>query len=274
MHHRQVGDDVRDVSALVSPLAGGGVEERIDVRALPRKDLPSIEPDGVAAQVPLADHPRVVPAGLQQARDGLPRAVEPVEHRHAVAVGVLAREDGRPAGRADGIGREDAVEAHAFARQPVRERIARDVKLENGMTIEYSGQYENQLRAQHTLRIIVPTVLAIIFILLFMVYRSAKEAAHVILAVPFALTGGVFLQYLLGYNFSVAVWVGYIALFGTAIETGIVMVVYLEEALQKDLSSLPKPEAVSDFQPIKHLTPQNQDSTLISATQTSVRDEA
>ena len=54
-----------------------------------------------------------------------------------------------------------------------------------------------------------------------------------ILAVPFALTGGVFFQYLLGYNFSVAVWVGYIALFGTAIETGIVMVVYLEEALQK-----------------------------------------
>jgi Cu(I)/Ag(I) efflux system membrane protein CusA/SilA len=101
------------------------------------------------------------------------------------------------------------------------------------MTLEWSGQYENQLRAQRTLRIIVPTVLGIIFILLFMVYRSAKEAAHVILAVPFALSGGVFLQYLLDYNFSVAVWVGYIALFGTAIETGIVMVVYLQEALQK-----------------------------------------
>ena len=65
------------------------------------------------------------------------------------------------------------------------------------------------------------------------VYRSAKEAAHVILAVPFALTGGVYLQFLLGYNFSVAVWVGYIALFGTAIETAIVMVVYLQEAVQK-----------------------------------------
>ena len=101
-----------------------------------------------------------------------------------------------------------------------------------GMTIEWSGQYENQLRAQRTLQLIVPTVLVIIFLLLYIVYRSAKEAAHVILAVPFALTGGVFLQYLLGYNFSVAVWVGYIALFGTAIETGIVMVVYLEEALK------------------------------------------
>src|SRR6185295_10331952 len=67
----------------------------------------------------------------------------------------------------------------------------------------------------------------------FVVYHSVKEAAHVILAVPFALTGGVFLQYLLGYNFSVAVWVGYIALFGTAIQTGVVMVVYLEEMVAK-----------------------------------------
>lgn len=115
----------------------------------------------------------------------------------------------------------------------VRERIEREVKLENGMTIEYSGAYENQLRAQRTLTLIVPTVLLIIFLLLYIVYHSAKEAAHVILAVPFALTGGVFLQYALGYNFSVAVWVGYIALFGTAIQTGVVMVVYLEERLKK-----------------------------------------
>ena len=69
--------------------------------------------------------------------------------------------------------------------------------------------------------------------LLYLVYHSLKEAAHVILAVPFALTGGVFLQWLLGYNFSVAVWVGYIALFGTAIQTGVVMVVYLQEAVSK-----------------------------------------
>jgi Cu(I)/Ag(I) efflux system membrane protein CusA/SilA len=114
-----------------------------------------------------------------------------------------------------------------------RERIERQIKLPTGMTIEWSGQYENQLRAQRTLRIIVPAVLVIIFILLFVVYGSFKEAAHVILAVPFALTGGVFLQYILGFNFSVAVWVGYIALFGTAIQTGIVMVTYLEEMLRK-----------------------------------------
>ena len=115
----------------------------------------------------------------------------------------------------------------------VKDRVTREVKLEKGMTIEYSGAYENQIRAQRTLQLIVPSVLLIIFLLLYIVYHSAKEAAHVILAVPFALTGGVFLQYLLGYNFSVAVWVGYIALFGTAIQTGVVMVVYLEEMLKK-----------------------------------------
>ncbi len=102
-----------------------------------------------------------------------------------------------------------------------------------GMTLEYSGEYENQIRAARTLRFIVPSVLFIIFLLLHMLYGKVREAAHVILAVPFALSGGVFLQYALGWHFSVAVWVGYIALFGTAIQTGVVMVVYLEEAVQR-----------------------------------------
>jgi Cu(I)/Ag(I) efflux system membrane protein CusA/SilA len=119
-----------------------------------------------------------------------------------------------------------------FVRE-IKERIAREVKLERGMTIEYSGQYENQIRLERTMWMVIPAVVLIIFLLLYMVYRSALEAAHVILAVPFALTGGFFLQYLLGYNFSAAVWVGYIALFGTAIQTGVVMVVYLEEMLAK-----------------------------------------
>ncbi|MGD0206451.1 MAG: CusA/CzcA family heavy metal efflux RND transporter [Verrucomicrobiota bacterium] len=117
--------------------------------------------------------------------------------------------------------------------QEAQTRITREIQLPPGMTIEWSGQYENQLRAERTLRLIVPAALFIIFLLLYIVYHSFKEAAHVILAVPFALTGGVFLQWLLGYNFSVAVWVGYIALFGTAIQTGVVMVVYLQEAVEK-----------------------------------------
>jgi Cu(I)/Ag(I) efflux system membrane protein CusA/SilA len=117
----------------------------------------------------------------------------------------------------------------------VKARLDRDVvpNLPTGVTIEYSGEYENLIRAGQTLTYIVPAVLLIIFLLLYGIYRDALEAAHVLLAVPFALTGGVFLQALLGYPFSVAVWVGYIALFGTAIQTGVVMVVYLEESVAK-----------------------------------------
>lgn len=105
--------------------------------------------------------------------------------------------------------------------------------LPSGVTLEYSGQFENQLHAEHTLLWVIPTVILVIFLLLYLTYHSASEAAHVLLAVPFALSGSVFLQAVLGYPFSTAVWIGYIALFGIAIQTGVVMVVYLEEALQK-----------------------------------------
>ncbi len=111
--------------------------------------------------------------------------------------------------------------------------VAKQVKLPAGYYLEWSGQYENQVRAKRRLEIVIPIVFLIIFVLLYKTYHSAKEALHVILAVPFALTGGVFLLKLLGYNFSVAVWVGFIALFGTAVQTGVVMVIYLEEAVAR-----------------------------------------
>src|SRR5262245_22175284 len=79
----------------------------------------------------------------------------------------------------------------------------------------------------------MPVAVAVIYMLLFLTYRSFSEAAHVLLAVPFALTGGLYLLWLLGYNFSVAVWVGFIALFGTAVQTTVVMVIYLEEAVAR-----------------------------------------
>ncbi len=120
----------------------------------------------------------------------------------------------------------------------IKSRLARELKLDPGMTIEYSGQYEHQLRARRTLLLVFPTVILIIFVLLVVTFRSLSEAAHVLLAVPFALTGGVLLQAAMGYNFSVAVWVGYIALFGTAIQTGVVMVVYLEEAVARKTAEL------------------------------------
>ena len=101
-----------------------------------------------------------------------------------------------------------------------------------GMTWKMTGEYENQRRFVKTMQLVFPIVLLVIFVLLYLVYHSALEAAHVMLAVPFALSGGVLLQKLLGYNFNGAVWVGYIALFGTAVQTGVVMVVYLEETVK------------------------------------------
>lgn len=121
--------------------------------------------------------------------------------------------------------------------EDVKARLAAQVALDPGMTVEFSGQYENQLRARQTMIMIVPTVLLIIFVVLTVTFRSVGEAAHVVLAVPFALTGGVLLQWALGYPFSVAVWVGYIALFGTAIQTGVVMVIYLEESVARALTA-------------------------------------
>ena len=104
------------------------------------------------------------------------------------------------------------------------------------MTYKMTGEYENQRRFTQTMQFVFPGVMLIIFVMLYMVYHSAAEAAHVLLAVPFALSGGVFLQKLLGYNFNGAVWVGYIALFGTAVQTGVVMVVYLEEMVKKRMA--------------------------------------
>jgi Cu(I)/Ag(I) efflux system membrane protein CusA/SilA len=104
--------------------------------------------------------------------------------------------------------------------------VGREVALPAGYYIAWSGRWENQERARQRLQMVVPIVLVVIFALLYWMYGSAIEAAHVLLAVPFALTGGLYLLWALGYNFSVAVWVGFIALFGTAVQTGVVMVIY------------------------------------------------
>jgi Cu(I)/Ag(I) efflux system membrane protein CusA/SilA len=117
--------------------------------------------------------------------------------------------------------------------EEARTTVARDVPLPPGYYVGWSGRWENQERARSRLQIVLPIVLLVIFVLLYFTYHSVLEAAHVLLAVPFALTGGVYLLWLLGYNFSVAVWVGFIALFGTAVQTGVVMVIYLDEAVER-----------------------------------------
>ncbi|MGH9513218.1 MAG: efflux RND transporter permease subunit [Terriglobales bacterium] len=115
--------------------------------------------------------------------------------------------------------------------------LRQKLRLRAGYTYQWSGEYEFQLRAKERMKIILPVVFAVIFLLLYMVFHSVTEALVLIFPTFYAMTGGLILQWLLGYNFSVAVWVGYIALFGIAVETGVVMVVYLHEALDKRLHS-------------------------------------
>ncbi len=105
-------------------------------------------------------------------------------------------------------------------------------KLPKGYFLEWSGQWENQIRANQTLRLIMPIVLVIIFLVLYFTYHSFKESLITMITVPFALIGGVFMVYFYGVNLSVAVAVGFIALFGMAIETAMLMTIYLNEAMQ------------------------------------------
>ncbi|MBI2898805.1 MAG: efflux RND transporter permease subunit, partial [Planctomycetes bacterium] len=107
------------------------------------------------------------------------------------------------------------------------------VKLPPGSYIEWSGQFEHQVRAQKTLTVIMPLVILTIFVILYLTYKDFADTCMMFLSVPGAVAGGAIFQALFGFDFSVAVWVGYIACFGLATETGIVMLVYLREAIEK-----------------------------------------
>jgi Cu(I)/Ag(I) efflux system membrane protein CusA/SilA len=121
--------------------------------------------------------------------------------------------------------------------------VAEKVKLPEGVHLEWSGEFEHQVRAAKTLRIILPMVLVLIFVILYLTYKDLMDAFLMVLAVPEALAGGVFFQFLFpklthGWSsppepFTLAMWVGYIAAFGMATETGIIMLVYLREAIDK-----------------------------------------
>jgi copper/silver efflux system protein len=119
-----------------------------------------------------------------------------------------------------------------FVEQADRQLSAK-LTLAPGYSYQWSGEYQFEIRAKERFKLILPIVFFVIFLLLYMVFHSLAEAAVLIFPTIYALTGGLLLQWWLGYNFSVAVWVGYIALFGIAVETGVVMVVYLHEALNR-----------------------------------------
>lgn len=117
--------------------------------------------------------------------------------------------------------------------EEAKEVLQEELRLPAGYTVQWSGQWENQIRARNRIEIMMPVVFLIIFVMLYFTTKDFTEAFVVMLSVPFALIGGVYLTFLLGYNLSVAVWVGFIALYGVAVQTGVVMVVYLHEALDR-----------------------------------------
>jgi Cu(I)/Ag(I) efflux system membrane protein CusA/SilA len=111
--------------------------------------------------------------------------------------------------------------------------VAQKIKLPQGYTLSWSGQYEYMQRAKERLIYVIPLTILIIFVLLYLNFQSVAKTLIVLLSVPFALIGSIWLLYFLGYNLSVAVWVGIIALAGVAAETGVVMIVYLDEVFER-----------------------------------------
>jgi Cu(I)/Ag(I) efflux system membrane protein CusA/SilA len=186
-----------------------GRDWRRDEEDVRRVLVPARAPDGSARQVPLGEVADV-------------RIVE--------GPATIKSENGlrRPSVRLNVRGR-DAAEFVAEARRIVAARV----RLPEGTYTEWTGQFEHEARASRTLRVIVPIVLALIFLVLYATYLDLADAALMLLAVPGAIAGGVFFQWLLGYKFSVTVWVGYIACFGMATSTGIIMLVYLREAVER-----------------------------------------
>ncbi len=113
------------------------------------------------------------------------------------------------------------------------EYLEKNLVLPPGYTIEFDGQYKNQVRAKAKLMVVVPLVILIIFIFLYLTYADLKLVSVVMLSIPLSIIGGLLALFIAQYNFSVAVWVGFIALFGNAVETGVVIVLYLDQAIKK-----------------------------------------
>jgi Cu(I)/Ag(I) efflux system membrane protein CusA/SilA len=147
---------------------------------------------------------------------------------------MLKSENARPSGWVyiDVRGRDLAAVAG-----DLRAAVAKQVKLEPGMSIAYSGQFEYLERANARLKVVVPATLLIIFVLLYLTFNRIDEAVLIMATLPFALIGGVWLLYLMGYSLSVATAVGFIALAGVAAEFGVIMLLYLKHALRDRLAA-------------------------------------
>ena len=217
------GLNISDVQAIVSGAVGGeNVGEVVDGLArypinvrYPREDRDSLEG--------LRNLPILTPMG-QQITLGTVAKVEIAE-----GPPMLKTENGRPSTwvYVDVRGRDLASVVADLQRA-----VARDVKLSPGVSIAYSGQFEYLQRAVERLKLVVPATLVIIFLLLYLTFRRFDEAALIMLTLPFALTGGIWTLYWLGFHQSVATGVGFIALAGVSAEFGVIMLIYLKDALK------------------------------------------
>jgi len=222
------GMNVADVQSIVSAAIGGEtIAETIEGRQrfpisvrYPRelrdsvqklRDLPVLTASG--AQLPLGSVAHIALA------DGPP---------------MIKSENGRLSGwiYVDVLGRDLASVVN-----DLRERVARDVKFPAGISVTWSGQFEYLERAAARLRIVIPATLAIIFLLLYLTFGRIDEALLILASIPFALIGGFWLMYLLGYAMSVATAVGFIALAGVSAEFGVIMLLYLKQAWESRLAA-------------------------------------
>ncbi len=230
------GLNISDVQAIVSGAIGGEtVGETVEGLArypisvrYPRELRDSLEG--------LRSLPIVTPAGQQITLGTVARV------QIADGPPMLKTENGRPSTwvYVDVRGRDLASVVGDLQRA-----VARDVKHTPGVSVAYSGQFEYLQRAADRLKIVVPATLAIIFLLLYVTFGRLDEAALIMATLPFALTGGIWALYLLGYHQSVATGVGFIALAGVSAEFGVVMLIYLKHALQ-ERGPDPRPSQVAE----------------------------
>lgn len=138
----------------------------------------------------------------------------------------------------------------SFVKKAEKE-LSEKLELPQGYTYEWAGQYENQLRAKKRLSWVIPLVIFIIFFLLYLTYKDLSLVSIVMLTIPLSLVGGVLALFIADYNFSVAVWVGFISLFGNAVETGVVIIVYLENSFRRQFGLPLMEEQESDKKLVK-----------------------
>ncbi|MDT8368819.1 MAG: CusA/CzcA family heavy metal efflux RND transporter, partial [Longimicrobiales bacterium] len=154
--------------------------------------------------------------------------------------------------------------------EEARALLERELELPTGYRLEWSGQFEAMERANRTLRVVVPITLAVILLLLYLNFRSLTESLIVMLSVPFALVGSVWLLWSLDYNLSVAVWVGLIALAGVAAETAVILLVYLDEAFHRHRSEGRLENRAALFDAIREGAAERVRPVLMTATSTTV----